>query len=127
MALGWLVGIDSARRSAWFCASPRRTLALLLIFVSTSPVFSAIGLAPGLQVSMANVHAWGATAWGVLAVGATAGGAVLLWHLVLARQTLSRRAFAAYLMRQACIVGFYAAAVSAAQSAHARDLDVRAL
>ncbi len=123
--LGWLVRIDDARRAGFFTSQPLRSLALLVIFFGTSPVFSAFNQAPGMQVSMANMHAWGGGAIAAIAVGAAVGITAVVWHLVLAKRTLSRRGLFAYLARQVCIVAFYACALGAATAAHNAGQDVR--
>ena len=116
VVLGWLLGVDEAARFRWL-RSRRAAPWMLPLFFGVGPAYSAMNSVHGLQVSLADLGAWGATAWVALGVGALAAAALLGWHVRHAWRTLPRAAAAAYFASRAAPFVFYGIAVGAATAA----------
>ena len=61
----------------------------------------------------------------MVVLAAVCVAAIILRHLQLAWRLLSRRSFAAYVLRQGALVAFYGVSYAAAEAAHRAHRDVR--
>ena len=91
--LAYLTGLHTAARFRWLWRRPQYAA----VFLGTCPVFAAIGLIPGLQVSLATIAQWGPLAWIVMLCCAFAILGVVAWHARHALRALPRRERLAYL------------------------------
>lgn len=103
--LCWLNGLTTPRRFAWAASSH----SVAPLFLVVCALFGALDRVPGLQVSLADIPAWGVTAWACMLAAGAAAAAAVAWHARLAREQLLPRAWLAYLGSRCCVCGAYVA------------------
>jgi hypothetical protein len=129
VVLGWLVGLDTRARAAWFCGCPRRAAALLALFFATPPALSALNGVSSLQLSLGTgVGAGAGWAPPALAAFSALAGAVfaaVFAHVRHARATLPRPAFHAYTASRFAICAAYCLAIGTTAAAFAARTELR--